>query len=157
MREISKSDTQYLTEDVLELISVTADKKATFNSEVNAITGLRKNKITQIKADLIDLGILEDLRPKTVHSDKRLLSRRVDMWTRGVTGQGDFGSRSWFGLNSDHTWRLRYTGADEWYIVDEFHRLKFSVNREEYDEPIQLVNGKPINQFVGEKYDSRDY
>ena len=148
MRDVGSGDMGVLTDEVIDLINVVAEKKATFPDEIKAITGLRSSKITNIKARLVDKEILENLRPNKKHSDRRLLSRRNEMWSRGVQGQKQFGKRSWIGLNSELTWRLISSKEKGYQVVNEYHNPVYFHRIDYDDKPIAIVEGKSISDYL---------
>lgn len=151
MRDVGSGDVGLMIEEAMDLMNVVANKKATYPDEINAITGLRKSKITNLKARLVDAGVLENLNPKKKHSDKRLLSRRSEMWSRGKTGQSEFGKRSWIGLNSGLKWRLVYTqDSGNFLTIDEYHNPVY-IHQMGFDKkPIATCEDQSISDYVSE-------
>lgn len=156
LEEYQKGDTALMNDEVVEVINVIADRKATYNSEIQVVTGFNKQKVGQILADLRELEIIETLNPKLKHSDTRLLSRVPDFWERGKTGQEAFGKPNWVGLNSNIKWRLVSKDklrSDAYHIVDEYHKLRNYVISTEGDyKPVALANDEPISSFVSQRY-----
>jgi len=145
-----------MDDEVLKVIRVIAEQKATFNSEVAALTGYSNGKVGQMLNDLKRADIIEQIPVRQKHVDDRLLDRRRDLWSREVKGQGDWGQRTWYGLNSEHDWELKTRGTDHApgaFLVDEYHLvLDYVFASSDAYEPGHYVNGKNLPDFVRQQY-----
>ena len=160
IEEYGSGDARLMDDEVLKVVRVIAEKKATFNSELSALTGYSTSKIGTILSDLKRCGIIEQIDVVWKNADDRLLDRRDDLWSRGVKGSGNWSQRTWYGLNSEHDWRLKTREPDQLagaFLVDEYHQVKdFVMSSSDDHEPGHYVNGENLDEFVFEKYDELD-
>lgn len=110
--------------ELLKVISAVAKNRASYPTEVSNHAHIDRTKASHILYLLHDAGILERLEPKqeAASNDHRLLSRREDLWSRGITSLENFKNMKWFALNSELEWCLKVQGED--FFVDEYHRKR---------------------------------
>lgn len=136
--------TQEFAQPILrEVLSVVAQKKATYATEVKWNTSISSiKKAGEILHILEDAGVVERLVPVQKDNDERLLDRRKSMWANDDKGLDDFRGKKWYGLNSDLHWELQPKGYD--YVVDEYH------DPVSYGETVDPDEIKGITEYASE-------
>lgn len=82
-------------------LEIIKEKKATYPSELSALSKLSESQAGRVLKTLEDDDILQYLKATMKGSDERLLMRRSEMWGRGNYGISEFNKRSWYGLNKE--------------------------------------------------------
>lgn len=95
---IESSGGPTVAQDLLnEIVSYLFKKRASYASEIAHGIGEDEKDVAKVLKHLYHEGLLVTLKPKTKHSDRRLLLRRQELWRRGVKGVSSFqGSRTWY-------------------------------------------------------------
>lgn len=135
------SGSSYEFTDVVKIVDVIANKKASFKSEIAGIKGLDRDTVGKILHKLEEEGILERLNPKFKHSDQRLLSQRS---RPNLNSIDEFKNCKWFALNSDLQWvlKIRESCDTEYEYMDEYHR-PLELGDEKMDQKFQeLISSK---------------
>ena len=134
---------------VFRIVRSIAKLKASYKSELSRYTAVDQNTLGIILYELLEAGILEKLTPKFKHNDDRLLGRKSDLRTKGITGIDRMRTMEWFALNSEREWFLK---TNDGFYVDEYHRRYSPDELEEAKE--NLDDGKEeIGKTLARKMD----
>lgn len=99
-------DPTYNANDIMKVMKIIRDKKASYPSEIAQIARLNKDYVFAIIGYLIGEEYIEWislLDPSVM--DERLMYRRADMFARGIQGYGMWRRFNWVGFRD---WELHY-------------------------------------------------